>query len=96
MTQTVSLGDLWYELSKVMALIEKTFANDELEIELTSYIDNKQNIWFKEKILLKSLVIVTDQAIRYNIDSEDKKRAAGFSPKLYGLFTKGLAARFYI
>ena len=28
-------------------MIEKTFANDELEIELTSYIDNKQNICFK-------------------------------------------------
>ena len=55
MTQTVSLGDLWYELSKVMALIEKTFANDELEIELTSYIDNKQNIWFKEKDIAKIL-----------------------------------------
>ena len=51
-----------------MALIEKTFANDELEIELTSYIDNKQNIWFKEKDIAKILGYHdTDQAIRYNI-----------------------------
>ena len=28
-------------------MIEKTFANDELEIELTSHINNKQNICFK-------------------------------------------------
>ena len=32
-----------------MVMIEKTFVNDELEIELTSYIDDKQNIWFKGK-----------------------------------------------
>ena len=38
-----------------MALIEKTFANDELEIELISYIDHKQNIWFKEKDIAKIL-----------------------------------------
>ena len=30
-------------------MIEKTFTNNEWEIELTSYIDNKQNIWSKGK-----------------------------------------------
>ena len=30
-------------------MLEKKFANNELEIELTSYIDNKQNIWLKGK-----------------------------------------------
>ena len=34
-----------------MTMIEKTFTNNELEIELTSYIDNKQNIWFKGKVI---------------------------------------------
>ena len=29
-----------------MAMIEKTFAHEDMEIELTSYIDDKQNIWF--------------------------------------------------
>ena len=27
-------------------MIEKTFAHEDMEIELTSYIDDKQNIWF--------------------------------------------------
>ena len=26
-------------------MIEKKFVNDDLEIELTSFIDNKQNVW---------------------------------------------------
>ena len=30
-------------------MIEKAFVDNELEIELTSYIDDKQNIWFKGK-----------------------------------------------
>ena len=30
-------------------MLEKNFANDELGIELTPYIDNKQNVWFKGK-----------------------------------------------
>ena len=38
-----------------MVTTEKTFANDELEIELTSYIDTKQNIWFREKDIAQIL-----------------------------------------
>ena len=38
-----------------MAVIEKTFTNNELEIELVSYIDTKQNIWFKGKDIAKIL-----------------------------------------
>ena len=30
-------------------MIEKKFANEDLEIELTSYIDDKQNVWFRGK-----------------------------------------------
>ena len=30
-------------------MIEKKYANEDLEIELTSFIDNKQNVWFKGK-----------------------------------------------
>ena len=40
-------------------MIEKKFTNSELEIELTSYIDDKQNIWFKGKDIAYS---DTDQA----------------------------------
>ena len=35
-------------------MIEKTFTNNELKIELILYIDTKQNIWFKGKDIAKS------------------------------------------
>jgi len=55
-------------------MIDKTFANNELEIELTSYIDDKQNIWFKGKNVAKIIGYVDrDKAIRH-VDSEDKKQ----------------------
>ena len=34
-------------------MLEKRFNNAKLEIELTSYIDNKQNIWFQGKDVAK-------------------------------------------
>ena len=40
-------------------MLEKTFFNDKLDIELTSFIDNKQNMWFKGKMLPKSSDILT-------------------------------------
>ena len=30
-------------------MIEKTYTNQDMNIELTSYIDNKKNIWFRGK-----------------------------------------------
>ena len=36
-----------------MTRIEKTFTNNESEIELISYTDTKQNIWFKAKDIAK-------------------------------------------
>ena len=36
-------------------MIEKQFANEDLEIELTSYIDDKQNIWFRGKDIAQIL-----------------------------------------
>ena len=30
----------------MMRMIEKKFINEDLEIELTSFIDDKQNVWF--------------------------------------------------
>ena len=32
-----------------MSMNEKKFVNEELEIELTSLIDDKQNVWFRGK-----------------------------------------------
>ena len=61
-----------------MALIEKTFTNNELEIELTSYIDNKQNIWFKGKKIAKILEYEDpSRALRRHIDPEDKFQRRG-------------------
>ena len=55
-------------------MLEKTFSNDELDIELTSFIDNKQSIWFKGKDIAQILGYSdTDQAVRYNIEPEDRK-----------------------
>ena len=55
-------------------MIEKTFANDELEIELTSYIDNKQIIWFRGKDIAQILGYAdTDQALRKNISESYRK-----------------------
>ena len=57
-----------------MTMIEKEFTNNEFEIELISYIDTKQNIWFKAKDIAKIFgYIHTDQALRKHIDSEDRK-----------------------
>ena len=55
-------------------MLEKRFNNTKLGIELTSYIDNKQNIWFQGKDVAKILGYSdTDQAIRKHVDSEDQK-----------------------
>ena len=39
-------------------MLEKAFRNEELGIELTSYLDNKQIFFFLEKMLQLFLVIV--------------------------------------
>ena len=56
-------------------MLEKKFNNEDLGIELTSYIDNKQNVWFLGKdvaeILGNSNV---RKAIWIHVDSEDKKQ----------------------
>ena len=45
-----------------------------MEIELTSYIDEKQNIWFKGKDIAQIHEYSdTEQALRKNIDPEDRK-----------------------
>ena len=54
-------------------MMEKTFQNHDLGIELTSYIDKQQNIWFLGKDVAKILGYSdTDKAIRKHVDEEDK------------------------
>ena len=57
-----------------------------MEIELTSYIDDKQNIWFKGKDIAQILGYSdTDQAVRKNIDPEGRKS--------YPVYQTGLVRR---
>ena len=54
-------------------MIEKKFANEDLEIELISFIDSKQNVWFRGKDVAKILGYSdTTQAITKNVCIEDK------------------------
>ena len=55
-------------------MLEKTFKNEELGIELTSYLDNQQNVWFCGKDVAQLLGYKdTNQAIRKHVDNEDQK-----------------------
>ena len=55
-------------------MIEKTFVNKDLEIELTSYIDDKQNVWFRGKDIAQILDYSnTRKAIWDHVDNEDKQ-----------------------
>ena len=55
-------------------MLEKNFKNDDLGIELKSYINKQQNIFFIGKDVAKILGYKdTNQAIRKHVDNEDKK-----------------------
>ena len=65
------------DLKKIKVLINnhasKRFNNAKLGIELTSYVDNKQNIWFLGKDIANILGYSdTDKAIRKHVDEQDK------------------------
>ena len=54
-------------------MLKKKFANKDLGIELSSYIDNKQNIWFRGKDVADILGYSdTKQAIRKHVSVENK------------------------
>lgn len=64
-----------------MELIQKKFINNELNMEITSFIDNKQNIWFKGKEIATILVCVhADDAIRNMYLKNSKQTYPGKSP----------------
>ena len=66
-----------------MSMIEKKFANEDLEIELTSYIDDKQNVWLKGKDVARILGYSnTKKAVLIHVDSEDKQQI--FTPHASG------------
>ena len=54
-------------------MIETKYANKDLEIELISFIDEKQNVWFKGKDIAKILGYVNpSKTIRDHVDPDDK------------------------
>ena len=56
-------------------MLEKSFKNEELGLELTSYIDKQQNVWFKGKDVAEILgYSKTRDALSRHVDSEDKKQ----------------------
>ena len=60
---------------------EKMFVNHDLEIELTSFIDNKQNVWFRGKGVAKILGYSdTDDALRRHVDKKYKMKCSQTSP----------------
>ena len=55
-------------------MIEKKFVNEDLEIELTSFIDDKQNVWFQGKDVAEILgYSKTRDALLKHVDNEDKQ-----------------------
>ena len=76
-----------------MAMIEKTFTNNELEIKLTSYIENKQDIWFKRKEVAKILGYHdADDALRRHVSDKYKKEA----PQNYPVKRRGTPKAIFI
>ena len=56
-----------------MRMIEKKFINEDLEIELTSFIDDKQNVWFKGKDVAQILGYKdTVNALKQHVSVENK------------------------
>ena len=54
-------------------MIEKKFVNEDLEIELTSFIDDKQNVWFRGKDVATILGYSnTKEAWKRHVSEENK------------------------
>ena len=56
-------------------MLEKKFTNKDLGIELTSYIDKQQNVWFRGKDVAEILGYSnTKKAVLNHVDNEDKQQ----------------------
>ena len=82
-------------------IIEKKFFSDRLEIVLSSFIDNKQNVWFKGKDVAQILGYRdTKEAIKQHVSEENKiiqlisSKAGGYvsPPQVQQNETKGQKA----
>ena len=57
----------------MIRMIKKMFVNDDLEIELTSFIDDKQNVWFRGKDVAEILGYSdTRHALKRHVSKENK------------------------
>ena len=58
----------------MMNMIEKKFVNKDLETELTSYIDDKQNVSFRGKDIAQILDYSNTRKVVWDhVDNEDKQ-----------------------
>ena len=71
-------------------LTERKFKNTNLNLTITTYADNEHTIYFKGKEVAETLGYTdSDQAIRKNVDEEDKKNlprpgdGSGQTPSFY-------------
>ena len=57
----------------MISMIEKQYINQDMNIELTSYIDNKQNVWFRGKGVAEILGYSdTRHALKRHVSKENK------------------------
>ena len=57
----------------MVSMIEKKYTSKEMNIELTSFLDNKQNVWFRGKDIAEILGYSdTKQAIKKHVADKYK------------------------
>ena len=65
-------------------MFEKTFKNEELGLELKSYIDKQQNVWFRGKDVSEILgYSKTRDALSRHVDNEDKKQLFNYHTSVH-------------
>ena len=58
----------------MVSMIEKKYIYQDMNIKLTSYIDSKQNVWFRGKEVADILgYSKTRDALLKHVDNEDKQ-----------------------
>ena len=68
----------------MISMIEKKYTNEKMNIELTSFLDNKQNIWFRGKDVATILGYSnTKEALKRHV-SEEKQNDTFYATKLLG------------
>ena len=69
-------------------MLEKTFKNEELGLELKSYIDKQQIVWFRGKDVSEILgYSKTRDALSRHVDNEDKKQLFTYHTSVHKTWT---------